>query len=133
MGEHKERVIYEAAQNGLDSNDNRTNVEKEPHHELAKEEKGEEGVDQVDGEMERGRRPSLLEQMIVRSFNIADPQHPSNNKKTNAEREPQELAKEEKEEEGDDAVDGEMERGRRPSLLEQMIVRSFNIADPQHP
>merc|ERR1719234_1081652 len=35
--EEKERGIYEAAQDGLDSNDNRTNVEKEPH-ELAKEE-----------------------------------------------------------------------------------------------
>merc|ERR1712192_90000 len=65
--EEKERGIYEAAQDGLDNNDNRTNAEKEPH-ELAKEE---EEVDVVDGEMERGRRRlSLLEQMIVRSFNI---------------------------------------------------------------
>ena len=71
--EHKERGIYEAAQDGLDSNENRTHAEKESHK-LVKEEKEEEG-DEVDGE--RGRRPSLLEQMIIKSFNVGDPQHPS--------------------------------------------------------
>ena len=70
--EHKERGIYEAARDGVDSNDNRTHAEKEPH-ELAKDE--EEG-DEVDGEKEIPRRQSLLEQMVLRSYNI-DPQHPS--------------------------------------------------------
>ena len=72
--EHKERGIHEATQDGTDCNDNRTQAQK-GSHELLKEEKKEEG-DEVDGEKKRGRRQSLLEQMVARSLNI-DPQHPS--------------------------------------------------------
>ena len=115
--EHKERGIHEATQDGVDSNDNRTQAEKGPH-ELLEEQKKEEG-DEVDGEKKMGRRQSLLEQMVARSLNI-DPQHPSQPPILGSKPDPANSEEEEEEKKGEE--DSGNTRRQSTSLGESFLA-----------